>query len=471
MKVRSGSCDRGGFRGFGLSRRRLFGSFLGGFPAVLPSAPRSPNVVLMVADDLGSGDLGCYGASGIRTPHIDSLGRSGVRFTHFYDNAPECSPTRCALLTGRYQQRVGGLECAIGLRDVGRYDDAVWLQQRGELGLPTAETSMARMMKAHGYDTACIGKWHLGYPEKFWPNRHGFDEFYGFLGGGVDYFTHKEPEPEGRRYFYHNTTRIEPAGYTTDLFTGKALEWLKRRSGRPFFLYLPFNAPHTPIQDPAGFDPKTGTAPYRQGHRPTYAKMVERLDDRIGAVLEQLDASKLAENTIVIFLSDNGADANGDNGSLRGRRSSLWEGGIRAPCLVRWPGVLAPGKTIHQVSLTMDLLPTLLAATGARAPAGRRLDGVDLLPVLKGEKAAFPRTLFWRFKRGDRVRKAVRDGDLKYVNDGGEEALNDLGKDEGERRNLLPEAGGEVQRLKSKLAEWERDVMAPRLRPFRSQPG
>lgn len=451
-----------------LNRRSFLGSVAAGLPLL---AERRPNIVLILADDLGWGDLSSCGCPDIRTPHIDSLGQTGVRFTRFYSNGPECSPTRSALMTGRYQQRVGGLECALGLHDVGRYDDAIWLQQRGELGLPVSETTLPQMLKAHGYDTAIFGKWHLGYPEKFWPNRHGFDEFLGFLGGGVDYFTHKEPEKDGGAYFYHNRTKVDRSGYTTDLFAEEAIRWLKKRSRNPFFLYLAFNAPHTPIQDPDSFDPKTGTAPWREGHRPTYVKMVQRLDDRVGAVLAQLDAMGAAEDTIVLFLSDNGGDPNGRNDPLRGRKSSLWEGGICVPCLIRWPRLLPAGKTTDQVSLTMDLLPTLLAATGAQAPKGRKLDGVDLLPVLKGQSAPFARTVFWRFKRADRVRKAVRDGDLKYVLDSGQEELHDLAKDEREQRNLLADAPEDVRRLKAKLAAWERDVMAPRLRPFRTDPG
>jgi len=455
-----------------LNRRGFLGSLASALPAARAQrAARKPNIVILLADDMGYGDLACYGCPDIRSPHIDAFGRSGVRFTQFYDNGPECSPTRSALMTGRYQQRVGGLECAIGLHDVGRYDDAIWLQQRGELGLPASETSVARFLKEEGYDTAGFGKWHLGYPEKFWPNRHGFDEFLGFLGGGVDYFTHREPEQDGRAYFYHNTSKVDVSGYTTDLFAEEAVKWLKRRTAKPFFLYLPFNAPHTPIQDPDGFDPRTGTAPWREGHRPTYVKMVERLDQRVGDVLAQLDAMRAAENTLVFFLSDNGGDPNGRNDPLRGKKSSLWEGGIRVPCLARWPGVLPAGKTLNQVALTMDLLPTILAAVGARPPQSRKFDGVDLLPVMAGHAAPFPRTVFWRGKRAERVRKAVRDGDLKYVIDDGQEELHNLATDEREQRNLLADAAGDPRRLKAKLAAWERDVMAPRLRPFRSEPG
>jgi len=454
-----------------IDRRSFLCSVAAGFPAAAASRRSRPNIVLVLADDLGWGDLGSYGCPDISTPRIDSLARTGVRFSRFYSNGPECSPTRSALLTGRYQQRVGGLECAIGVGDVGRYDDAIWLQKRGDLGLPVSETTLPQMLKAHGYDTACFGKWHLGYPEKFWPNRHGFDEFLGFLGGGVDYFTHKEPEKNGGAYFYRNGAKVDQPGYTTDIFADEAIRWLKQRSRRPFFLYLPFNAPHTPIQDPDGFDPRTGTAPWHQGDRPTYAKMVQRLDERVGDIIAQVDAMGAAEDTIVFFISDNGGDPNGRNEPLRGKKSSLWEGGIRVPCMVRWPGVLPAGKTTDQVALTMDVLPTLLAATGARAPKGRKLDGVDLLPLLQGVRQPYARTVFWRSKRGDRVRKCVRAGDLKYVIDAGEEELHDLAKDEREQVNLLADLGSEVRPLKAKLAEWERDVMAPRLRPFRNEPG
>lgn len=179
-------------------------------------AAKRPNVVLVVADDLGSADLSCYGCRDISTPHVDSLARHGVRFTRCYSNGPECSPTRSALLTGRYQQRVGGLECAIGLGDVGRYDDAIWLQKRGELGLPTTEYTLPRAFQQAGYDTGCFGKWHLGYRPQFWPNRHGFDESFGILGGGADYFTHREPEKDGGTYLYRNGEKVEREGYLTD---------------------------------------------------------------------------------------------------------------------------------------------------------------------------------------------------------------------------------------------------------------
>jgi N-acetylgalactosamine-6-sulfatase len=452
------------------SRRDLLRALAAGAigTAAHARAAARPNIVLMVADDLGFGDLSSYGCPDIRTPNIDSIGKRGVRFSRFYSNAPDCSPTRSALLTGRYQQRIGGLECAIGVGNVGRYDDAEWLAKRGELGLPLSEITMPRIFKDAGYDTACFGKWHLGYGPKFSPNRHGFDEYFGIIGGNADYFTHREDD--GTPVLYHNERPVERKGYTTDLIAEEAIGWLKQRRQNPFLLYVTFTAPHTPIQDPDGFDPATGTAPVRQGDRRIYAKMVEREDGRVGDILSQLQAVGAADNTIVIYHSDNGGDPNGRNDPLRARKGTVWEGGIRVPCLMRWPGVLPEGTAVSQVGVTMDLLPTLLAATGVPAPPGRKLDGANLLRVLTGKQQPFPRTLFWRAKRGDRVRKAARHGDMKLVIDEGEE-LHDLATDEMERKNLLPAGEKIAAGLRARLAEWEKEVMAPRLRPFRTTPG
>ena len=449
---------------FRMTRRTWLGSVAAAW------ASRRPNIVLMVADDLGSSDLSSYRAADIRTPHIDSIGQEGIRFTHFYSNGPECTPTRAALLTGRYPQRVGGLECAIGVSNIGRYDDAIWLAQRGELGLPSSETSLARMLKASGYATGCFGKWHLGYSEKFSALQHGFDEYFGILGGNADYFTHREED--GTLTLYHNLHPAERRGYLTDLFTEEAIRWLTGRTPtQPFFLYLPFSAPHTPIQDPDGFDPDQGTALIRQGDRRIYAKMVERMDVRVGDILNQLDKMNAAENTMVIFISDNGGDPNGRNGLLRGKKGSTWEGGIRVPCLIRWPEILKPGVTSDQVGLTMDFVPTLLAATHTSRPAGRRLDGINLLPILSGRKPPIPRTVFWRYKRGDRLNRAVRRGDMKLVIENGKEELHNLAQDEREQSDLLPDDKKAAPLLRRLLAEWEKDVMAPRLRPFRTKPG
>ncbi|MGC8793895.1 MAG: sulfatase-like hydrolase/transferase [Bryobacteraceae bacterium] len=440
-----------------MTRRQLLR--LGAAAAHRPST----NIVLIVADDLGWGDLSCYGSPDIRTPNIDGIGRAGVRFTQAYANAPECTPTRTALLTGRYQQRVGGLECAIGVGDVGRYDEAIWLAERGELGLPATEPTLPRLLKRAGYSTGCFGKWHLGYRPKFWPSRHGFDTWFGILGGNADYFKHTEDD--GRHVLYQNDRPLQRKGYLTDLIAGEAIAWLER-ARQPFFLYLAFTAPHTPIQDPDGFDPATGTAPRRQGHRPTYARMVERMDARVGDVLAALERLGVAQDTIVIFISDNGADPNGSNRPLRGGKGTLWEGGIRIPCLMRWPRLLPAGVITGQLMLTMDLAPTLLEAAGL-SPGSVRFDGVDLLPVLAGHAQPFSRTVFWRYKRGNDRRKAVRRGTWKLVIDNDRQQLHDLSRDEREEHDASTAQPALVAELRRLLEEWERPLEAPRLRGFK----
>ena len=443
--------------------RRSLLQGLGALPLAsrVRAATRKPNVVFILADDLGYGDLSCYGSTTIRTPHIDRIAAQGMRFSQFYSNAPECTPTRSALMSGEYQQRFGGLECAMGIGNVGRYDEAIWLQKRDELGLPPSAITMPRILKDHGYDTAIIGKWHLGYLPKFSPNRHGFDEFYGILGGNADYFTHKEASE--LPCFYHNDKPIEEDGYMTDLLTQHAVGWLRERSQRPFFLYLPYTAPHLPMQGP-----EDRGKPADDKSRDRYLAMVERMDQGVGEVLAQIDRMGAADSTLVIFMSDNGAIPVGSNTPLRGFKSSLWEGGIRMPAMARMPGVIKPGSSTAQVGLGMDWLPTILAATGAHAPAGKKMDGVNLLPVMKGEKSAFPRTVFFRFKRGEARRKAVRSGDWKYVWDNGKEELHNLAEDAAEAKDLLVERPAVVEDLKKKLAAWEMDVRAPRLREFRA---
>jgi N-acetylgalactosamine-6-sulfatase len=434
-------------------------------PTLLAQKPR-PNIVVIVADDLGWGDLAINGAPDIRTPNIDAIARGGVRFTQSYASAPECTPTRCALLTGRYQQRVGGLECAIGVNNIGRYDEAAWLQNRGELGLPASEQTISKLFQAAGYDTALTGKWHLGYMEKHWPQEHGFDYSFGILGGNADYFTHEEQgEGTGNTRMFENGSKVSRSGYMTDLISDAAIEWLKKRTSKPFFLYLPFTAPHTPIQAYEDFDPATGTAPHRPKHRPTYVKMVERMDARIGSVLRQLDEMGASRNTIVVFTSDNGADANGRNDPFKGRKGSVWEGGIRAPMHIRWPAVIPGGREVSQVALTMDLAPTLVHAAGAE---GGRFDGIDLMPFIAGTRAPVKRTVFWRYKRAKNIRKAVRHGDWKYLDDNGVKELYELRADPQEEDNLLKSRPNLARDLEERLARWEKEVESPRLKEFRA---
>jgi N-acetylgalactosamine-6-sulfatase len=430
------------------------------------AAARRPNLVLILADDLGYGDVGCYGCPDIRTPALDRLAAQGVRLTSFYANGPECTPTRTALLTGRYQQRVGGLECAIGLDNVGRYDDAVRLRARNDLGLPVAETALARLLQNAGYATALCGKWHLGYEPKFLPRRHGFDFAFGPLGGGTDYFHHREPG--GRHILYQDDQPVKRDGYLTDLLTEEAVRFLRRPREAPFFLYVAYTAPHSPYQGPGDKkDEPVSEQEVNIGSRETYRAMVERLDHGVGAILQALDARGLADNTLVIFTSDNGGTARlGRNAPFSGAKGGLFEGGIRVPCLLRWPGVLPKGATSDQVALTMDLTASLVRLAGAEPPKGRPFDGMDLVRHLETKQPPAARTLFWRARRGDRTWHAVRDGALKYLSrrdgDAVQEHFVDLERDPAEKTDLAAERPADVNRLKMLLADWEKDVRPAR---------
>ena len=420
-----------------------------------------PNIVLIMADDLGYGDVGCYGCSDIRTPAIDGLATDGVRFTTFYSNAPECTPTRTALLTGRYQHRVGGLECALGIGNVGRYDDAIRLRRTNDMGLPVEETSIARMLKDAGYAAAISGKWHLGYEPKFFPLNHGFDSWFGPVGGSADYFHHIEYT--GEPVLYENDKLVKREGYMTDLITDEAVKFIQRKASKPFFLYVAYTAPHTPYQGPGDKKPEpVAENDYNKGSRETYAAMVERMDQGIGRILKGLDDAGLADNTLVIFMSDNGANKTGDNSPFSGFKGNLFEGGIRVPCIVKWCGVLAEGAVSDQPCMTMDFSRSIVGAAGAKPPAGRAFDGMDILRAAATNRPVQKRTLFWRARREERTRKAVRDGSLKYIRlqdgDDVKEYLFDLERDPAEKNNLLNEQPENVLRLKKLLQNWQQEV-------------
>jgi arylsulfatase A-like enzyme len=408
-----------------------------------PAERKPPNVVLILSDDMGYGDLGCYGCKDIRTPHIDSLARAGVRLTDFYSNGPVCTPTRAALMTGRWQQRVG-LEWAI------------YPGQKGP-GLPARETSLARMLKDAGYRTALCGKWHLGYKKEFAPNAHGFDTFYGLLSGNVDHYSHRENN--GELDWYENTRPVEVKGYSTDLLTARAVEFIDRNAARPFFLYLAYNAVHWPFQAPDRPGDVRDRKNWTAGTRKDYAAMLERLDSGVGKVLAALAKHGLTRDTLVIFTNDNGGERLSDNGPFFHHKTTLWEGGIRVPCLLRWPGRLPAGKVSRQPAISMDLTATVLAACSVRPPAGRKLDGIDLLPLLGGDRLR-ERTFFWRIGRPDRQQRAVRHGDWKYVRDGGMELLFNLAADPGERKDLAYRHPATVGQLRARLAAWEKEMAA-----------
>jgi N-acetylgalactosamine-6-sulfatase len=416
-----------------------------------------PNIIFILADDLGYGDIGCYGREDIETPNLDNLASQGVRFTQHYANAPECSPTRAVFMTGRYQQWIGGLECAIGTGNVGRYDDAIRLAHANDLGLPTSIPTLPRMLKEAGYATALSGKWHLGYEPKFQPNLHGFDQSYYCIAGGMDYF-HYTDNKAGYNLF-RDGNPVSGEGYFTDLATDEAIGFIERNTEKPFFLWLAYTAPHFPFQGPDDLlpDPLPLDSPlWNQETAPpdVYVSMIERMDQQIGRLLARLDALGLAENTVVVFASDHGGTRSARNAPFSGHKGSTQEGGIRSPLIIRWPGALAEGVESDQPCITFDLTKSFARMAGVPETQHAHFEGMDIIQHVAEGKPEVARTFYWRQQRGDLVWKAVRDGDLKYYAefDGTEEkaSLYDLKADVAEAHDLrdsMPEQFGRLQGL------------------------
>jgi N-acetylgalactosamine-6-sulfatase len=426
-------------------------------------AGKLPNVVFIFADDLGYGDLGCYGHPVAKTPRIDRLAGEGVRFTQHYANGPECSPTRTALLTGRYQQRAGGLECAIGTGNVGRYDEAIRLAEKHQLGLPANQAVLPSSLKEAGYTCGVFGKWHLGYEPQFNPINHGWDEFFGYMGGNVHYFNHRELSD--LHVLFKDRLPVYRKGYMTHLITDSSIDFIERNKEKPFLLYVSHECPHFPFQGPGDEGKVVDETNWTQPDARAYVAMLEDLDSEVGRLLKALEENNLAKDTLVIFVSDNGGFAKAANmGPLRGAKSSTLEGGIRVPLIIRWPGRIDSGKTNDQVCATFDLTRSILNLAGAKVPA-KRLDGIDIIDHLVKQKPSFKRTLYWRGKRGIRTWWAVRDGDYKYVRktEGEtEEWLYNLSKDIGETKDLSQSQPKQLARLRKLLGNWEKEVQPVR---------
>lgn len=417
-----------------------------------------PNIVMFIMDDLGYGDLGSYGAPDAKTPNIDRLAREGVRLTDFYANHANCSSTRTGFITGRYQQRYG-IETPLRPNDPRH--------------LPPSDTSLPRLLKNAGYATGLIGKWHLGAEASSGPNRHGFDEFWGFRGGAVDYYTHNVVTTDAVRLpapvhdLYHNEAPTTSNAYLTDEITSRAEAFIQQRASGPFFLEVAYNATHWPFQRPDLPEDKRGWEHYREtGTRADYLAILERADRGIGRVLAALDRLKLAQNTLVVFTSDNGGEWLSRNAPLFHRKSTLWEGGIRVPLLLRWPGRLKAGVTSSQVGITMDLTASILAAAGVKPPDDHQPEGIDLVGLLQ-KGASAERTLFWRLPPAPgatatppATQRAVRRGYWKYLDDRGQYLLFDLRTDPGERHDLAQQHGDLIRELRSLVATWEADVDA-----------
>ncbi|CAN7362102.1 sulfatase family protein [Acidovorax sp. LjRoot194] len=411
---------------------------------------QAPNIVFILADDLGWADLGVYGATDFATPHLDRLAGQGVRFTQAYANSAVCSATRIALITGRYQYRLrAGLEEPIALRDTG-------------LGLPPEHPTLPSLLKAAGYATALIGKWHLGLPPQYGPLQSGYDRFFGNLHGAIDYFTHKPGVGDDvARDLWENEVPVERAGYYTQVLADEATAYINARAGKgaeerkPFFLSLHFTAPHWPWEGPgdeAVAHQIKSLFHYDGGSLRKYGEIVEALDAAVGQVLAALHDVGEADNTIVVFTSDNGGERFSKTWPFTGQKTELLEGGLRVPTLLRWSARIAP-QVQHQVTASMDWLPTLLAAAGLSPHADYPSDGENILPVLQGAAPVHPRTLYWRYKA--QAQRAVRDGNWKYLKVNDNEFLFDVAEDERERANLRDLEPAVFARLKTQWAAWD----------------
>ena len=448
------------------------------------SAKQRPNVIFIVVDDLGYGELGCYGGKGIPTPHIDSLAASGARFTSGYVTAPFCAASRAALMTGRYQTRFGFEFNPIGAKNAAP-----------GVGLPVAEKTMADRLRDSGYKTGVVGKWHLGGTEPFHPQRRGFDEFFGFLREGHYYVTppwqgvttwlrrknlpdggqgrgtspdgriiwsthlgSNEPEYDAGNPLLRSGQPVDEKANLTDAFTREACDFIRLHRARPFFLYLAYNAVHSPMQGTDDYLKKF--AHIEDIQRRIFAAMLAHLDDSVGKVLAELRESGVEEDTLVVFLGDNGGpteELTSSNAPLRGGKGDLWDGGIRVPFIVSWKNHITSGRIVDAPVVSMDATATALELADA-GPGQKRPDGINLMPLLTGKMAEVPeRTLFWRVGQ----KNALRSGNWKLIRDGKEWQLYDLAQDIGETTNLAAKEPARVQQLTSLWDNWNVEQIEP----------
>ena len=408
--------------------------------------PRKPNVVVIISDDQGYADVGVHGCKDIPTPHLDSIASNGVRFTNGYVSCPVCSPTRAGLATARYQQRFGH-EFNTGpppgsLREF--------------VGLPLTEVTMADAMKAAGYVTGAVGKWHLGMRPKYHPFKRGFDEFFGFQHGGHSYLKLK---PDSYNPIQRGDKPVHETEYLTDAFSREAVAFIERHKAQPFFLYLAYNAVHTPLEATQKYLDRFPDIADRK--RRIYAAMLTAMDDGVGRVLEALRDAGIEDDTLVFFLSDNGGPTRANasrNTPLKGAKGTMWEGGIRVPFFIQWKRRLPAGKTYDQPVIALDIFPTAVAAAGGTMPADRPIDGIDLLPYLEGGKPGPPHeALFWRMG----PRHAIRKGTWKLVQMAAQPELYDLAADIGETTDLAAGKPDILKDLAQTYAAWDAQMAKP----------
>jgi arylsulfatase A-like enzyme len=400
-----------------------------------------PNIILIMADDLGYGGIGCYGNEEIKTPNLDRLASNGLRFTDFHSNGAVCSPTRAALLTGQYQQR-SGMEGVIYVKGETR-----------KIGMDTTATTIAEVLKENGYKTGIFGKWHLGYEKKYNPVYHGFDEFIGYRSGNIDYHTYYD---NAAIYdWYHNLDTISDTGYVTDLITKYSIRFIQSYRDNPFFLYIAHEAPHVPFQgrkDPGYRYPGQDFSyfgPVEDRER-AYKDMVEIMDEGIGEVMQSVQDLGLSEKTLIFFISDNGGlQGYGNNGILKGFKTTLFEGGHRVPGIAYWPGKIDSGVS-GDLAISFDLFPTLLAVCNINKPEGLMLDGTDLSPVLFNIRKMKERNVFWIY-RGS---LSMRNSSMKLLTTPEDTMLFDLGTDIREENNLAADSLDLLNAMLEELGKW-----------------
>lgn len=408
-----------------------------------------PNIIFILADDLGYADLSIYGQTEFETPHLDMLATQGVRFTQAYANSAVCSATRFALITGRYQYRLRG-----GLEEP--------LVSAADLhGLPPEHPTLPSLLKQKGYKTALIGKWHLGNLPKFGPLKSGYDKFFGNYGGAIDYFTHKPGVGDDvAKDLYEDEVPIDKVGYYTEILADKASEWLSQQTKQqPFFLSLHFTAPHWPWvgpEDEAVSQNLKDIFHHDGGNLKIYAKMVQSLDKAVGTVLLQLESQGLSDNTIVVFSSDNGGERFAKTWPFTGQKSELLEGGIRVPTLLRWPAKVKP-QICDQVTVSMDWLPTLLAAAQTPLNENYLPDGDNILPVILNQKNNYERNIYWRYKA--QGQRAFRSGPYKYLKINDNEFLFNVELDTLERANLKNKEPHIFEKLKQEWLAWDKKFL------------
>lgn len=446
-----------------------------------PAGKRPPNILLIVSDDQGYNDLGCFGSSEVKTPNLDRLAADGVCLTSFYVTWPACTPSRGSLLTGRYPQRNGTYDMYRNYlvdNDHLYTPDEYAVSPEMILGMDTREVLIPRVLKKAGYKSGIFGKWDLGQLHRFLPLQRGFDEFYGFTNTGIDYWTHERyGVPSMRRG--NNPTTEDKGTYATDLFRRETLQFIKKHKDKAFFCYVPFNAPHGAsnlnrprpgVQAPleyirkyyGEYDPKDANT--KRAKRMRYMAAVTYMDEAIGQMLDALEEIGQADNTIVIFYSDNGGGGGADNTPLRGGKGQMYEGGIRVPAICRWPGKIPAGTKCDEFLTSMEIFPMLCSAAGIKPPKDVPLDGFDMTEVLVGKKKSTRREMFWQ-RRSD---KAARVGNYKWVESSRGSGLFDLSKDIEEKNDLSKEKPQVLASVKARFDAWKKQMEAaePR-RPFR----